>query len=280
VTEPTLTAPAVVAPRAGEVIGDAPDRRVEILTDQEAMHATWSRFAPGRDGAGRHVHRRHHDLFYVLAGELTLKLGTDDEAVAPAGTVVRVPPMVVHGFRNGGDAEVRYLNFHAPGTGFAEYLRALRDGRVPSFDQEPPPADALHEGAVIGGEEVVLDRPDVRVALLADLDAVGISETRADPGGDPVGAHVHHRHAESFYALEGEIRATVAGREIVVGPGAWLTIPPGVPHGLTLGGAEPVRFLNLHAPRSGFDAFVRALGETGGDAHEAAARTPFDEEPI
>jgi hypothetical protein len=27
---------------------------------------------------------------------------------------------VVHGFRNGSDAELRYLNLHAPGQGFAD----------------------------------------------------------------------------------------------------------------------------------------------------------------
>ena len=47
----------------------------------------------------------------------------------PAGTLARVPPLVVHGFRNDGAGELRYLNLHAPGVGFAGYLRALRDGR-------------------------------------------------------------------------------------------------------------------------------------------------------
>ena len=75
-------------------------------------------------------------------------------------------------------------------------------------------------------------------------------------------------------------RCTVGDREVTVGPGAWLTIPPGVPHGLALAGSEPVRFLNLHAPRCGFGDFIRALPQTGGDAEEAAARTPFDEEDV
>jgi mannose-6-phosphate isomerase-like protein (cupin superfamily) len=277
-----VSEPTVIAPRAGEVVGDAPDRRVEILTDQDAMHATWSRFAPGRDGADRHIHRHHHDVFYVLAGELTLKLEDDAEATAPAGTLVRVPPLVVHGFRNAGEAELRYLNFHAPGTGFADYMRALGDGRRISFDQEDPPSEGVRPAsdAVVGGEEVVLDRPDVRVALLADIDEVGISETRADPGGAPVRPHVHRRHAESFFVFAGEVRVRLGDREVTVGPGAWVTIPPGVPHGLALAGSEPVRFLNLHAPRCGFGAFIRALAATGGDAEEAAARTPFDEEDV
>jgi mannose-6-phosphate isomerase-like protein (cupin superfamily) len=123
-----------------ELIGDSPDRRVEILLEHDAMHVTWSRFGPGRDGADPHIHRRHSDLFYVLDGELTLKLEPGEVAVGP-GTLVTIPPFVVHGFRNASDADVRYLNLHAPGTGFADYMRGLRDGVKVPFDQEPPPPD-------------------------------------------------------------------------------------------------------------------------------------------
>ena len=130
-----------VPPGGGELIGSAPDRRVELLCDHDAVHATWSRFGPGRPGADLHVHRRHSDLFYVLEGELVLLLGPRGTPVAaPAGTLVRVPPLVVHGFRAGPQG-TRYLNLHAPGRGFAGYLRALRDGRDGAYDQEPPPPD-------------------------------------------------------------------------------------------------------------------------------------------
>jgi quercetin dioxygenase-like cupin family protein len=118
------------------------------------------------------------------------------------------------------------------------------------------------------------------VALLLDLEAVGISETTAEPGGPPVPRHVHHRHAESFYVLEGEVVVTVDGGDLRVPAGGWITVPPGVVHALSLPGDTPVRFLNLHAPSAGFAAFVRALPETGGDATAAAARTPFDEENV
>ncbi|MDQ4029944.1 MAG: cupin domain-containing protein, partial [Actinomycetota bacterium] len=73
---------------------------------------------------------------------MTVRLGIEDDAVVvPAGKLARVPPLVVHGFRNGSGAEVRYLNFHAPEQGFADFLRALRDGRTFSYDQHPPPPD-------------------------------------------------------------------------------------------------------------------------------------------
>src|SRR3954462_10211082 len=110
-----MSEPTVIPPGGGEVVGDSPERRVEILSDDDALHATWSRFAPGRDGADLHVHRRHSDLFYVLDGELTARLGPRGGPVAVrAGPLPRVPPLVVHGFRNAGEREVRYLNLHAP----------------------------------------------------------------------------------------------------------------------------------------------------------------------
>jgi hypothetical protein len=37
----------VIPPSGGEIIGDAPGRRVEILSDRDPLHATVSRFGPG-----------------------------------------------------------------------------------------------------------------------------------------------------------------------------------------------------------------------------------------
>jgi quercetin dioxygenase-like cupin family protein len=233
-----VSEPTVIPPGAGEIIGDAPDRRVEILSEHDALHATWTRFGPRRDGADLHIHHRHTDLFYVLAGELTVRLGArGEETVVRAGTLVRVPPLVVHGFRNGSDAELRYLNMHAPGAGFVDYMRGLRDRRRVAFDQHDPPVD--------GG------RPAAEAAIgdaTADVDEIGISETTLEPGA-PVPPHVHHRHVESFYVLEGELALTVDGREISAAAGSWLQVPPGAAHSLAC--REPARFLDLHTPSCG-----------------------------
>jgi mannose-6-phosphate isomerase-like protein (cupin superfamily) len=170
----------LVPPGGGEVIGDAPDRRVEILYEDDSVHATWTRFAAGRDGADLHVHRLHSDVFYVLAGELTLKLA-EGETVAEAGTFVRVPPMVAHGFRNGGAGELRYLNFHAPGAGFADYMRGLGRGERVPFDQEPPP-----DSGVLPSSRVEIARGGVTVGELS------IAESDSASG------------AFAAYVLEGE----------------------------------------------------------------------------
>ncbi len=274
-----MTLPTVIPPGGGEVIGDSPDRRVEILSDHGALHATWSRFGPRREGADLHVHRRHSDLFHVLEGALTVMLGTDGEdVVVPAGTLARVPPLVVHGFRNGTDAELRYLNFHAPGQGFADYLRAVRDGRALSYDQEPPPPDGGRPKteAVIGGDGLTADR----AALLADVEEIGISEAWSDPGSPSAPPHLHRRHVESFYVLEGELALSGGDRELRGKAGSWVQVPPGVPHAVSFPGSEPVRFLNLHTPSCGFGAFLRGLHDAA-DEQElvVAARAGFDQQP-
>jgi mannose-6-phosphate isomerase-like protein (cupin superfamily) len=218
-----MSAPTVIAPREGEVIGDSPERRVEILSDHDTVHATWSRFGPGRDGADLHVHRRHTDIFYVLAGELTVRLGLQDERISvPAGRFAVVPPLVVHGFRNASDAELRYLNFHAPGTGFADYMRALRDGRTLTYDQEDPPAD--------GG------RPIDEAAVVDRVDGATITIAEATAAQDVDDAGVR-----SYYVLEGEL--VLAGRRAHAG--TWLQVGPGVAHRIEV--ADGGRYLDIRA---------------------------------
>jgi len=194
-----MSEPRVVRPGDGEVIRDSPEGRVEILCDHEAVHATVSRFAPGREGASLHIHRRHHDLFFVLEGSLGLRRADGDDILAEAGTLVCVPPMVVHGFRNASsEQEMRYLNLHAPGVGFADYMRGLRDGVKVVYDQEDPPSS----GAV-PSSEVWIGEPPLSLATVS----VSLS-----PGGGT------SQRLECYFVLSGE------------DAGTWVEFPPGVPH--------------------------------------------------
>lgn len=206
----------VVPPGGGEVIGDSPERRVEILCDHPAVHATVSRFAAGREGADLHIHRHHHDLFYVLEGRLSVRLGRTEQATADVGTLVCVPPLVVHGFKNAGDRDVRYLNLHAPGVGFADYMRGLRDGEPFKYDQEEPP----ESGTRPAGDARIGHPP-------LTIDAITVSDRRG--GGTS-------QRLEAYYVLAGEL--TVDG--FIASPGSWVQIPPGVPHTVA-GDAEALR---------------------------------------
>ena len=239
-----VSQPLLLPAGEGEIIGDSDDRRVEILSDDEALNATWSRFGPYRDGADPHVHRRHTDVFYVLEGELTVALGPDRaETIAPVGTLLLAPPLVVHAFRNGSAADVRYLNFHAPGAGFADYLRARRDGTEASFDSEDPPTDGglpAVDAVVSKGEHV-----------LADIEEIGVTEMRREPGSESPPPHLHRRHLECFYVLAGELTFTAGGHELKTAAGSWVQIPPGVPHEFAATGSEEARVLDIHAPSFG-----------------------------
>jgi mannose-6-phosphate isomerase-like protein (cupin superfamily) len=274
--------PVLIPAAGGEIVGDTPDRRVEVLSDTEALVATWTHFGPRREGADLHVHHRHTDMFYVLEGELTLRLGVEDEEVAvPADTLARVPPLVVHGFRNSSDEELRFLNFHAPGERFADFLRAIRDRRRFSWDQHDPPDDGGRPitEAVIGGDGLIADRPSLRVALLADVDEIGSSENWSEPGGPSPPPHFHERHMESFYVLEGEMTFTAGGRELRAEAGAWVQVPAGVTHMFAFPGSEPTRFLNFHTPSCGYGAFLRGLHEARSDDDLASVRAAFDQVP-
>jgi quercetin dioxygenase-like cupin family protein len=78
---------------------------------------------PGFPGPPPHVHERLHDMFYVLDGELTVRLGESTDRHG-AGTFVCVPPGVVHTFSNDSDTPVRFLNFNTP-AGWEHYMREL-----------------------------------------------------------------------------------------------------------------------------------------------------------
>ena len=71
-----------------------------------------------------HLHRGQSDSFYVLEGEVELRVGEQVVSGAP-GTFVLSPPGVVHSLRNPSERPARLLNLHVPG-GFVEYRRELQ----------------------------------------------------------------------------------------------------------------------------------------------------------
>ncbi len=92
---------------------------------------------PGFQGPPAHVHQQLHDMFFVIDGTLTLRLGDDEREVKP-GTFVCVPPGLVHTFSNPGETPVRLLNFNTP-AGWEGYMRdlaaAASEGRAPTPEE-------------------------------------------------------------------------------------------------------------------------------------------------
>jgi quercetin dioxygenase-like cupin family protein len=92
---------------------------------------------PGFPGPPPHVHDRLHDMFYVLEGTLTVRLGEDTRELG-AGSFVCVPPGTVHTFSNPSDEPVRLLNLNTP-AGWENYMRDLAaasaGGKAPSPEE-------------------------------------------------------------------------------------------------------------------------------------------------
>jgi mannose-6-phosphate isomerase-like protein (cupin superfamily) len=248
----------LLAVHEGEAITDTPNRELRILCEHDWMHVTWTRHAAGERGAEPHIHLHHADVFYVLAGELALQVGPElSRVTASADTLVVVPPEVVHGFDNDGPGELRFLNFHAPGYGFADYLR----GRNSDFDQHPPPADGGRPAsdAIVttpdGGER--FQRENRVNTILGELSEISAFRLEVEPTWPGVGTHAHDDQVDAFFVLEGEAGFPVGDKVVRAGAGMFYVASPGERHGVRneLGGHAV--FLNVHAPDAGFAEGIR-----------------------
>jgi quercetin dioxygenase-like cupin family protein len=109
----------------GETIGGATTVTIKA-TGQETNGSFYlgeTLMEPGFPGPPPHRHKRLHDMFYVLDGTLTMRVGDETLELQP-GSFVCVPPGVVHTFSNRSDAAVRFLNFNTP-AGWENYMRDL-----------------------------------------------------------------------------------------------------------------------------------------------------------
>ena len=83
------------------------------------------RIEPGTVGAVPHYHRERDEFFYLLEGEVVLRLG-EESHVAAAGAFAFVPRGTIHGFHNAGSSPARGLVMHHP-AGFEHYLEEAQD---------------------------------------------------------------------------------------------------------------------------------------------------------
>jgi quercetin dioxygenase-like cupin family protein len=114
-----------------------------------------------------------------------------------------------------------------------------------------PGEGELHERPD-GYRLVRVDRPDLG-AIELDFDETLVVEP-----------HTHADHTDSFLVLEGEVEFTAGDETVVLGPGGFISSPPGARHGFRSAGGR-ARVLNLHTPGGGFvDGIRRASAERAG----------------
>jgi mannose-6-phosphate isomerase-like protein (cupin superfamily) len=276
--------PVFLEPGAGETITARAARDVIIKGAHELVDVTESRYGDGERGPAAHVHHRHADAFYVLDGELVFGVGPDVEPVhAPAGSFALVPRELVHTFWNENGRDARFLNVHSPSGGFADYLRAARDRRpkdMALFDSDVPPPDGGRPAsdAIVrrpGEADFAADRPGLSLRLIADTEELGVSLARAEAGSPPPPLHVHERHVEWFYVVEGAMTYVLDGQEHDAPAGSFVLVPPGTAHTATFK-TGPASVLSAHAPSCGFGDFVRSLATARTEDELRAVRERFD----
>ena len=79
---------------------------------------------------------------------------------------------------------------------------------------------------------------------------IGFDETLVVP------PHTHPDHTDSFLVLEGEVEFTAGDETVVLGPGGFISSPPGARHGFRSAGAF-ARVLNVHSPDGDFAESIR-----------------------
>jgi mannose-6-phosphate isomerase-like protein (cupin superfamily) len=127
-----------------------------------------------------------------------------------------------------------------------------------------------------GGEQLV-NSPAREGSILVARQDLTIIQARYAAGEPVAGPHIHHRHTDGFYILEGELVFEI-GREaqtITVSPGGFLAAPPGLAHSFRVGDNRSACWLTIHAPDGGFAAFMRGLRD-GVEVEWDIAPVPVD----
>jgi len=110
-----------------------------------------------------------------------------------------------------------------------------------------------------GEGEIVTDRPERTLRILADLEQIIVTWFRYQPGEKGPDPHVHHHHTDSFYVLEGEIEVSLGPDQqaFTATPGMLTAAPPDVVHSYRNASDGTAVFLNFHVPSLGFGDYMR-----------------------
>src|SRR6266540_7475882 len=121
--------------------------------------------------------------------------------------------------------------------------------------------DVAHAVVLAPGEgEAVFDQTERTIRILVDRDELTLSWFRYEPGQEGPDPHVHRRHTDAFYVLEGELELGL-GPEVAetrAPAGTFAAAPPMVVHTFRNASDATAIFLNVHAPSMGFGDMLRA----------------------
>ena len=226
-----------------------------------------------------HRHKNSHEAIYVLEGTADLRL--DDKHFALiGGDYVSISPGTVHSFAftshrtrlltwtfgdNGADM---YAALGAPTESIIYSARAAApdwNKPLPGIDVEflANPSGPAHPGekssmapaamepyVIPSGEGERMMAGDELFTFLTDRRQSGgkfLVLMTDGPKGYRIPNHVHEKHTETFFCLNGAVSMTAGDEEVTLRPGDFLHVPAGTPHTFQVVGNN-TRFIQFHAP--------------------------------
>jgi quercetin dioxygenase-like cupin family protein len=123
----------LVGPDEGKVLQNPIGGRMVVKVrdgDTGGSYSVHDNIIPaGSPGPLPHLHRDHEETFYVLEGELTVRVG-ERKITAPEGSFVVIPRGVVHQPSNPGTEPTRVLLIFSP-AGMEHFFEEAAEGRIP-----------------------------------------------------------------------------------------------------------------------------------------------------
>ena len=127
--EPDLVPKPVILPPGGGRTYHMGALTAVFKADEEDTQARYSVsewwLDPHTEGPGAHSHEANDEVFYVLAGRPSVRVG-DSWIDAEQGSFIMIPATVVHDFENRTDQRAGLLNVYIPG-GFERDMPAIVD---------------------------------------------------------------------------------------------------------------------------------------------------------
>jgi quercetin dioxygenase-like cupin family protein len=110
-----------------------------------------------------------------------------------------------------------------------------------------------------GAGETITARADRDLVIKGEHALVDVTESRYAPGERGPDPHVHHRHADAFYVLEGELTFGLGpdAASVTAPAGSLVIAPRDLVHTFANEGDADARFLNVHTPSEGFAETLR-----------------------
>lgn len=255
-----------------------------------------------------HVHPRGHECLFVLDGTLDLTLGQSRHLMTRGG-FASVPPGTVHGYHmrehftrvlvwTVGGALTDSITRLGQRTQAATYNTASSNLAAPDPLADVSPIDdfspvesagASHAGVSAsapsadgspyvlkgGSGEHLLAADQVFTFLACNRNTDGrfLVLSTLGPAGPKIPDHLHHRHTETFFCVDGRMTMWAGDREIRVLPGDFVHVPAGTVHAYRLD-APFTRFVGLLSPGV-FEPFFRTLCDPSPDAIFPATPGPL-----